>query len=42
MTTSSPFYTAEHEAFRDSVRAFVRKEIEQISLQGYFVNFGTL
>lgn len=28
MTTSSPFYTAEHEAFRDSVRAFVRKEIE--------------
>ncbi|WP_328185105.1 acyl-CoA dehydrogenase family protein [Marinobacter sp. OP 3.4] len=28
MTTSSPFYTAEHEAFRDSVRAFVRNEIE--------------
>lgn len=28
MTTSSPFYTAEHEAFRDSARAFVRKEIE--------------
>jgi acyl-CoA dehydrogenase len=28
MSTSSPFYTAEHEAFRDSVRAFVRKEIE--------------
>ena len=28
MTTSSPFYTAEHDAFRDSVRAFVRKEIE--------------
>ena len=28
MMTSSPFYTAEHEAFRHSVRAFVRKEIE--------------
>jgi acyl-CoA dehydrogenase len=28
MSTSSTFYTAEHEAFRDSVRAFVRKEIE--------------
>lgn len=28
MTNSSPFYTGEHEAFRDSVRAFVRKEIE--------------
>lgn len=28
MSTSSPFYTAEHETFRDSVRAFVRKEIE--------------
>jgi acyl-CoA dehydrogenase len=28
MTTSSPFYSAEHEAFRDSMRAFVRKEIE--------------
>ncbi|MBL4610773.1 MAG: acyl-CoA dehydrogenase family protein [Pseudomonas sp.] len=26
--TSSPFYTAEHEAFRNSVRAFVRREIE--------------
>ncbi len=28
MMTSSPFYTAEHKAFRDSVRAFVRREIE--------------
>ncbi|SFR68221.1 acyl-CoA dehydrogenase [Marinobacter daqiaonensis] len=28
MSISSPFYTAEHEAFRDSVRTFVRKEIE--------------
>ena len=28
MTTSNSFYTAEHEAFRDSARAFVRKEIE--------------
>lgn len=28
MTTISPFYNAEHEAFRDSVRAFVRREIE--------------
>jgi len=28
MTISSPFFTAEHEAFRDSVRAFVRKEVE--------------
>ncbi|MFL1483198.1 acyl-CoA dehydrogenase family protein [Marinobacter sp. LN3S78] len=28
MSNSSPFYTAEHEAFRDSVRAFVRNEIE--------------
>lgn len=28
MSNTSPFYTAEHEAFRDSVRSFVRKEIE--------------
>ena len=28
MTVNNSFYTAEHEAFRDSVNAFVRKEIE--------------
>ncbi|MDY6816397.1 MAG: acyl-CoA dehydrogenase family protein [Pseudomonadota bacterium] len=33
MTTRSAFYTAEHEAFRDSVRAFVRKEIEPFATE---------
>ncbi|MCQ4323243.1 acyl-CoA dehydrogenase family protein [Stutzerimonas stutzeri] len=33
MTTRSPFYTAEHEAFQDSVRAFVRKEIEPFVIE---------
>ena len=30
---SSPFYTAEHEAFRDSVRRFVAKEIEPFATE---------
>lgn len=28
MSSASPFYTAEHEAFRDTLRSFVAKEIE--------------
>jgi acyl-CoA dehydrogenase len=28
MSVNSPYYTAEHEAFRDSLRSFVSKEIE--------------
>ena len=33
MMTNSPFYTAEHKAFRDSVRAFVRREIEPFVIE---------
>ena len=28
MAARSPYYTAEHEAFRDTIRRFVAKEIE--------------